>query len=111
MYVCISGRRKQEQVRAACQELFSLHIFNSNDKQTSVVDATSSGQAGSFTPPATWKELSDAVIDLMMPGNSVEECALRLASLKKEKNETVSNYASRFRSLPMRSLSFCDRMV
>ncbi|CAM9480986.1 unnamed protein product, partial [Pylaiella littoralis] len=49
--------------------------------QATVVDTASYSQnAGSFTPPSNWKELSNAVLDLMMPSNSVEECALRLAS-------------------------------
>lgn len=37
-----------------------------------------------------------------MTSNSVESCALRLASVKMDKNETVHSYALRFRSLSKR---------
>ncbi|CAN0053989.1 unnamed protein product, partial [Pylaiella littoralis] len=78
--------------------------------QATVVDTASYSQnAGSFTPPSNWKELSNAVLDLMMPSNSVEECALRLASFKMEKNESVQNYALRFRSLTSRFEASVER--
>ena len=70
--------------------------------QTSVTHPDTSDQLGSFTPPSNWRELSNAVLDLLMPSNSVEECARLLASFKMTPNETVQHYALRFRELSTR---------
>ena len=64
--------------------------------------ANNTSRSGPFDPPSNWKELSNAFFDLLTPSNSLEECALRLASSKMEKDETVSNYALRFTSLVTR---------
>ena len=36
---------------------------------------------GSFAPPFTWEQLQLALLDLLMPSNSVEECAFKLATV------------------------------
>ena len=35
---------------------------------------------GSFAPPSTWEELKLALLDVLMPANSIEECAIKLAT-------------------------------
>lgn len=49
--------------------------------------STSPNADGKCAEPANWKELSNAVLVLLMPSNSVEECALRPASFKMEKRK------------------------
>ena len=64
---------------------------------------------GSFAPPATWEELKLALLDILVPANSVEECAIKLATLKAEKSETVSASALRFRATVSRFESAVKR--
>lgn len=63
---------------AMYQQLMSSCI----NSQASVATIETSDEAGSFTPPANWKELPNAVLDLLRPSNNVEECARRLATPK-----------------------------
>ena len=77
--------------------------------QTSVTHPDTSDQLGSFTPPSNWRELSNAVLDLLMPSNSVEECARLQASFKMTPNETVQHYALRFRELSTRFETSVER--
>ena len=67
-----------------------------------VVNAEKMSNPGSFVPPPTWEELKLALLDILMPSNSVEECAIELATFKTEKGETVSASALRFRVLMSR---------
>ena len=54
---------------------------------------------GSFAPPSTWEELKLALLDILMPSNSVEECAIKLATFRTENGETVFASELSFRVL------------
>ena len=53
---------------------------------------------GSHTAPKNWSELKTALLDCLMPFDSVEDSALRLAEFKINPGETVASYALRFQS-------------
>ena len=72
------------------------------DWSANVVNAENINDAGSFAPLSTWEELKLALLDILMPANSVEECAIKLATFKSEKGETVSASALRYRALTSR---------
>ena len=36
-------------------------------------------EVGSFTAPSTWQEMTRALLDLLMPANSIDECARQIA--------------------------------
>ena len=74
-----------------------------------VVNAENMSNPGSFAPPSTWEELKLAPLDILIPSNSVEECATKLATVKTEKGETVSASALRFRALMSRFESAVER--
>ena len=42
------------------------------DWSANVVNAENINNAGSFAPPSTWEELKLALLDILMPANSVE---------------------------------------
>ena len=52
--------------------------------------------------PSTWEELKLALLDILMPANSVEECAIKSATVQTGKGETVSASTLRFRALMSR---------
>ena len=60
---------------------------------TEVTDAP-----GSHTAPRNWSELKSALLDCLMPSNSVEDSALRFAEFKMDPGETVASYSLRFQS-------------
>ena len=53
---------------------------------------------GSHTAPKNWLELKIALLDCLMPSNSVEDSALWLAEFKIDPGETVASYVLRFQS-------------
>ena len=55
-----------------------------------VVNAENISNPSSFAPPSTWEELKLALLDILMPSNSVEECAIKLATFKTESLPSVS---------------------
>ena len=67
-----------------------------------VVNAENINNLGSVPPQSTWEELELAILDILMPTNRVEECAMKLATNQPEKGETVSASALRFRALMSR---------
>ena len=77
------------------------------DWSANVVNAENINNAGSFAPPSTWEELKLALLDILMPANSVD--ATKLATFKTEKGETVSASALRFRALMSRFESAVER--
>ena len=79
------------------------------DWSANVVNAENINNAGSFAPPSTWEELKLALLDILMPANSVVECAIKLATFQTEKGETVSASALRFRALMSRFESAVER--
>ena len=74
-----------------------------------VANAENMSNPGSFAPPSTWEELKLALLDILMPSNSVEKCAIKLATFKTEKGETVSASALRFCALMSRFESAVER--
>ena len=82
-----------------CLTLYQQLLSGRIDWSANVVNAENINNAGSFAPPSTWEELKLALLDILMPANSVEECAIKLATIQTEKGETVSASALRFRVL------------
>ena len=87
------------------QQLMSCRI----DWSANVINAENFNYAGSFAPPSTWEELKLALLDVLMPANSVAECTIKLATFKAEKGETVSASELRFRALMSRFESAFER--
>ena len=79
------------------------------DWSANVVNAENINNVGLFAPPSTWEELKLSLLDILMPANSVEGCAIKLATFKTEKGETVSASALRFRALMSRFESAVER--
>ena len=69
------------------------------DWSANVVNAENINNVSLFAPPSTWEELKLALLDILMPANRVEECAIKLVTFQTEKGETVSASALRFRAL------------
>ena len=78
------------------------------DWSANVVNAENVNNPGPFAPPSTC-ELKLALLDILMPANSVEECAIERATFKSEKGETTSTCAPRLRALMSRSESAIER--
>ena len=49
------------------------------------------GIPGAFTPPSTWQEMTRALLDLLMPADSIETCASQIASFNQKGEETVAS--------------------
>jgi len=92
-----------------CLTLYQQLMSGRIDWSANVVNAENINNAGSFAPPSTWEELKLALLDILMPANSVEGCAIKLATFKTEKGETVSASALRFRALMSRFESAVER--
>ena len=82
-----------------CLTLYQQLMPGRIDWSANVVNAEDVNKPGSFSPPSTWEELKLASLDILMPANSVEECAIKLATFKSDKGEPVSASAVRFRAL------------
>ena len=39
---------------------------------------------GSSRTPSTWQEMTRAVLDLLMPANSIDECTQQIAAFKQK---------------------------
>ena len=59
------------------------------DWSANVVNAENINNAGSFAPPSTWEELKLALLDILMPANSVEECAIKSATFQTERRDCI----------------------
>ena len=92
-----------------CLTLYQQLMSGTIDWCANVVNAENMINPGSFVPPFTWEELKLALLDILMPSNSVEECAIKLATFKTEKGETVSISVPRFRALMSRFESAVER--
>ena len=92
-----------------CLTLYQQLMSGRIDWSANVVNAENVNNPGSFSPPTTWEELKLAILDILMPANSVEECAIKLATFKSDKGETVSASALRFRALMSRFESAVER--
>lgn len=55
-----------------------------------------SDSPGSHKAPQNWKELKTALLDCLLPANSVEESALRLSTFSMDRGESVASFALRF---------------
>ena len=49
------------------------------------------GIPGAFTPRSTWQEMTRALLDLLMPANSIDNCARQIASFNQKGKETVAS--------------------
>ena len=65
---------------------------------------------GSHTPPATWQEMTRALLYLLMPANSIDECARQIAAFNQTGAETVGAYAMRYRTLLSQFQAAVDRV-
>eukprot|EP00903_Cladosiphon_okamuranus_P021645 g19899.t1 len=74
------------------------------------MSASPSASPGSHKAPQNWNELKPALLDCLMPANSVEESALRLATFSMDRAESVASFALRFQSEVARYLSSFQRM-
>ena len=92
-----------------CLTLYQQLMSGRIDWSANVVNAENVNNPGSFAPPSTWEELKLAILDILMPANSVKGCAIKLATFKTEKGETVSASALRFRALMSRFESAVER--
>ena len=81
-----------------CLTLYQQFMSGRIDWCENVVNAENITNPRSFATPSTWEELKLALLDFLMPANSVEECATKLATFKTEKGETVSASALSFRA-------------
>ena len=50
------------------------------DWSANVVNAENANNPGSFPPPSTGRELKLALLDILTPANSVEECAIKISN-------------------------------
>ena len=64
---------------------------------------------GALTPPSTWQEMTCALLDLLMPADSIDNCARQIASFNQKGEETVASYAMRYRTLIGQFQSAVDR--
>ena len=85
-----------------CLTLYQQLMSGRIGWSANVVNAENINNAGSFAPPSTWEELKLALLDILMPANSVEECAIKSATVQTGKGETVSASTLRFRALMSR---------
>ena len=92
-----------------CLTLYQQLMSGRIDWSASVVNAEDVNSPGSFSPPSTWEELKLAILDILMPANSVEECAIKSATFKSDKGATVSASALHFRALMSRFESAVER--
>ena len=92
-----------------CLRLYQQLTSGRIDWCANVVNAENIINPGSFAPSSTWEELKLALLDFLMPANSVEECAIKLATFQTEKGETVSASTLRFRALMSRFESAVER--
>ena len=68
-----------------CLTLYQQLLSGRIDWSANVVNGGNVNNAGSFAPPSTWENLVLALLDILMPANSVEECAKKLATFQTEK--------------------------
>ena len=81
------------------------------DWRVAGASSEASNVVGEFAPPENWAELSSALLDLLMPSNSVEEYALKLACFKQGATESVTDYTLRLRTLTNRFESAVERQT
>eukprot|EP00903_Cladosiphon_okamuranus_P010229 g9688.t1 len=74
------------------------------------MSASPSASPGSHKAPQNWNEVKTALLDCLMPANSVEESALPLATFSMDRAESVASFALRFQSEVARYLSCVQRM-
>lgn len=67
----MSLRRQYQQISAATIDYRISAAFRDASDNT----------VGSFSPPESWTQLSSALLDILMPSNSIEKCAPQLAPI------------------------------
>ena len=60
-----------------CLTLYQRLMSSRIDWCANAVHAENTNNPGPFAPPSTWEELKLALLDILMPANSVEECAIK----------------------------------
>ena len=60
-----------------CLTLYQQFMSGRIDWCENVVNAENITNPRSFATPSTWEELKLALLDILMPANSVEECATK----------------------------------
>ncbi len=73
------------------------------------VDRDQSDSPGARPAPKNWSELKSALLDCLMPSNSVEEAAVSLAAFNMSVKETGAAYALRFQTECARFESAVER--
>ena len=92
-----------------CLTLIQQLVTGQIDTSTATV-SSEPDTPGAFTAPATWQEMTRALLDLLMPANSIDECARQIASFSQKSAETVSAYAMRFRTILSQFQAAVDRV-
>ena len=72
-----------------CLTLYQQLMSGRIGWSANVVNAENINNAGSFAPPSTWEELKLALLDILMPANSVEECAIKSATFQTERRDCI----------------------
>ena len=79
--------------------LLYQHIMDGSIKWNAPLVSTEvTGAPGSYPAPTNWSELKTALLDCLMPSNSVEESVLRLATFKMYSDESIASYALRYQN-------------
>ena len=77
--------------------LFYQHIMDGSIKWNAPLVSTEVTEApGSYPAATNWPELKTPLLDCLMPSNSVEESALRLATFKMDSDESIATYTLRY---------------
>ena len=110
----LSDRAAFEHVSLICDgpilQLYQQIIEGSINWHAPQLSPSMSDSPGSHKAPQNWKELKTALLDCLMPANSVEESALRLSTFSMDRGESVASFALRFQSEVARYLASVERM-
>lgn len=92
-----------------CLTLIQQLLTGQIDTSTATV-SSEPDTAGSFASPETWQDMTRALLDLLMPANSIDECARQIANFNQRGAETVSAYAMRYRTILLQFQAAVDRV-
>ena len=71
-----------------CLTLIQQLVTGQIDISTATV-SSEPDTPGSFNAPVTLQEMTPALLDLLMPGNSIDTCARQIATFNQKGAETV----------------------